>query len=171
MNSNKSLYEDLWEKGWLEELGEPGPSYRSRMRLLMRRIRNLSVETGARILDIGCGNGNLLILASCLIPKPRLFGVDISQNAVEVARKRLPEGRFAECDLAKEPIPFDEKFDLILCSEVLEHIGEPSLVLEKVYAILKPGASFVLSVPAGKDKWGPHDKAVGHLHRFERDEM
>ena len=76
------------------------------------------------------------------------------------------------CDLEKLPFP-DNKFDAVICTQVLEHVKEPQLVLDEAFRALKPGGVIYLSAPQG---WGihqqPHDyfRFTNHglQHLFEK---
>ena len=71
---------------------------------------------------------------------------------------------------ASESLP-DEKYDLILCSEVLEHIAEDRMALGNLYSMCKSGGQVIITVPHGPKYWTPHDDAAGHYRRYTRDEM
>lgn len=98
-----------------------------------------------RLLDVGCGSGNKLILAKQL--GWDVTGLEIDSNAVMTARKQrlnVIEGGFR--DLAN----FDNKFDCIICSHVLEHVYNPIEMLELLTKSLKPGGTLLLSLPNSK---------------------
>lgn len=63
------------------------------------------------------------------------------------------------------------RFDVIVCSEVLEHVAEPLLVLKGIGALLAPGGLGVITVPGGMRYWSELDESAGHLRRFEYDEF
>ena len=63
------------------------------------------------------------------------------------------------------------RFDVVVCSEVLEHVAEPKRVLEGIAAVLAPGGGGVITVPAGQRYWSALDESAGHLRRFEHDEF
>lgn len=100
------------------------------------------------ILEVGCEGGNLLIN----VPNAkRIVGADISSTALNDAANLFEnQGRFAEffqCD-AQEYLPFSkDEFDVIICSEVLEHVPNPRRVLENIYDISTDKTRIVISVP------------------------
>jgi 2-polyprenyl-3-methyl-5-hydroxy-6-metoxy-1,4-benzoquinol methylase len=97
------------------------------------------------VLDLGCGAGNLL-------PKlqgSRIVGVDLSDMLLAQAKARV-EGK-AHIELKKAPaeqLPYpDNTFDRVVCSEVLEHVLDPKVVLKEIRRVAKAGARVVLTVP------------------------
>ena len=111
------------------------------------RIRILidlaAIKTTDRVLEVGCGAGHILER----IDRGRLYGIDISDVQVERARARL--GARAELrKSAGEAIPYDDRsFDKILCSEVIEHVLHPVLLLKEMKRVLKDDGLLSLSIP------------------------
>ena len=98
------------------------------------------------VLDLGCGEGYCLTL----IPKAKkIVGVDISKVALKRANT-LIKSRNIDAALefgdAQNP-SMDEKFDKILCSEVLEHVPDPRKVMKNVYSLLNSNGLLVVSIP------------------------
>lgn len=102
------------------------------------------IGSGKRILDIGCGEG---LLCKLLMEKGNeVIGIDISDNAVELA-KRNGINAFV-CDVENEALPFEGFFDVIILSEVLEHLISPKKVIKKLMVYLKPkDGYFVITFP------------------------
>lgn len=142
-------------------------------RILLGVIRPY-LEGRKKILDIGCGVGTIdFYLAS--IGKD-VLGVDVSKNAIKLSRENAKllglsnKAKFLKLDFPNE-IPTG-RFDLIVCSEVLEHIRDDKRALAVMYKLLKPKGVLVLSTPSCKAplyRWGiakNFDKKVGHLRRY-----
>ena len=79
-----------------------------------------------RLIDVGCGTGHLLRLTvdRMAVAPERVVGVDHSEAGIRRARELLPAATWVVADLYS--IPVEERFDLVLCTEVLEHLHEPS---------------------------------------------
>ena len=98
------------------------------------------------VLDLGCGTGDLLYTLGILIGEEACcVGVDLSPEMLAVAQAKIvdcPHTSVIQTDVT-QPLPFaDESFDLVASLHLLQEISAPSLVLEEVYRILKPGGSF-----------------------------
>lgn len=102
---------------------------------------------GTRVLDIGCGNGALSGLF--LERECQVVGVDLGERGIEIARTAHPEARF-------EVVPADDRilerlgeppFDLVVSTEVIEHLYAPEACLRGGYVALRPGGRLILSTP------------------------
>ena len=102
---------------------------------------------GKDVFDAGIGPG--YALATLLNgSKPRsVSGLDYSQVAVDNCYKVIPSGKFYVGSLY-EPIPGN--YDLVFCTEVLEHLEEPSVALKRILSCVKSGGTAVLTVPNGR---------------------
>ncbi len=104
-----------------------------------------SFKKGDRVLDFGCGNGRFYELIKDF--EIEYFGVDISEQLLEIAKNRVPSGKFY---LIKEDLslPFsDQFFDIIVCIASLHHIPSFNLqlkVVKELYRVLKKDG-FVIS--------------------------
>lgn len=95
-----------------------------------------------RLMDVGCGNGNMLDVAQQL--GWRAMGLELDPNAVRAARTRgldVLEGSYAR--LAE----FEGELDCVICSHVLEHVHDPQDMLRKLSGALKLGGTLLLSLP------------------------
>lgn len=97
------------------------------------------------VLEIGCEQGVLLAaLPSC----KQKVGVDISEVALKDAARRLgKKAKFLKADAEKKIALPDHSFDCIVCSQMLEHVAHPELVLANIKRLAKPEARIVISVP------------------------
>lgn len=95
------------------------------------------------IIEIGCGAGNVIEKASAC----KLFGVDISPSVLKKARQRLNERvHLFQADAQNLPCK-DQTFTQIICSEVLEHLLDPSAAIKEMARVLKTQGTLVISVP------------------------
>lgn len=105
-----------------------------------------------RILDVGCGVGRVSLELARRFPNIEVVGVDVDQASIEHARLSAPpdNARFLHmADLGP-----DEKFDLVIASEVLEHVERPDEFLVALRKYLSEGGCVVLTVPNG---YGPFE--------------
>jgi 2-polyprenyl-3-methyl-5-hydroxy-6-metoxy-1,4-benzoquinol methylase len=102
----------------------------------------------AQVVDVGCGVGDLLVALRSRRPSIRTFGCDFSERAVARAQTRLPEGQFVRHVIAD--LPYDSQaFDVVLCTDTLEHLEQPARVVEELVRICAPGGVVVIVVPDG----------------------
>ena len=99
-------------------------------------------EPGMRLLDVGCGSGEFLAYARSA--GWEVVGVDPDPKAVEVARNRGLDVRKGGIEVLD---PEWDRFDGITLNHVIEHVHEPLTVLERCYALLKPGGWIWLETP------------------------
>ena len=110
------------------------------------------------ILDIGCGNGNI----SYQLAKSghKVTGIDISEETILFAQKNYgstPGLEFKIIDIESFNPVESEKYDVIVCSEVLEHLFQPERLTLNFKKLLKPGGVAVITVPNG---FGPRETLI-----------
>jgi len=112
-----------------------------------RRLRVLGqlagVRPGERLLEVGCGAGHVL----AGFPQARRTGIDLSSTMLEWARRRLGAA-VPLCRGLADGLPFPEgAFDVVLCTEVLEHTPDPGAVLRELMRVAGPRGRVVVSIP------------------------
>lgn len=108
----------------------------------MELFRRYVGGPGRRVLDLGCRDG---ALTSRYAEGNEVVGVDADREALAEAAKLGIETRWADLD---EPLPFDDAgFDVVVAGELLEHLRDPARVVADVRRVLRPGGTFVGSVP------------------------
>lgn len=123
--------------------------------------------SNGKVLDVGCAYGFMLERFPDSFEK---FGVDVSEYAISVAKKRLPSAVFAVSD-AEKRLPFQEDtFDTIICNDVLEHLENPAVALENIKRVLKKGGILYINTPNlnlfRKKVLGFADKKEHHMSLF-----
>ncbi len=95
------------------------------------------------MLDLGCGDGRVAALVSA----SELVLADVSEVALERAAERLPGARIVAIE-PDRPLPLpDNSFDLVLCTETLEHVRDVQLLLSEARRVLRPGARLAVTTP------------------------
>lgn len=98
------------------------------------------------VLDIGCHSGTFTKKILNKIGSNKIYGIDISHSAINLAKKRIPDGHFEVVNAEKLPF-INNFFDAIFCLEVLEHVDHPEKVIEEIKRVLKIGGYAIFLVP------------------------
>ena|SRR2546425_1206487 len=109
------------------------------------------LEPGTRVLDVGCGNGHLA--SYFLSRRCQVVGIDLSLQGVELARLTYPNARFEALPADQEILDSlgEEPFDIVVSTEVIEHLYAPRDFARGCFAALKPGGKFLRTTPSSWD--------------------
>jgi 2-polyprenyl-3-methyl-5-hydroxy-6-metoxy-1,4-benzoquinol methylase len=144
---------------------------RTALNLFFKSLLEMEFE-GDAILDAGCGEGFGALNILSKYPDGKVFGVDLSADAVAAAKSIVPQMPSAVADVTRLPFP-DKQFDVVVSLEVLEHLPQPELAVEMYKKLSR--RYILLSVPnepvfrtlrmlEGSDllRWGDHPKHINH---------
>jgi len=110
-----------------------------------RLLRSAGVDAGMRVLDLGCGAGDVSMLAAELVgPEGSIVGIDRSQEVLNVARRRAQEAGLLQISYvcaSVEEFSVDEPFDLVIGRYILVHQPEPVALLRKAARLVQPGGA------------------------------
>ncbi len=155
-------YDQGWETKW-DDMKKFGPFSRHIRRNIFNLISQLPFET---VLDVGCGQGELLVELQSSFPHIKPYGIDISNSAIEMASARVSQGQFWVLDTSKEHL--SEQFDLVVCSEVLEHIPDDRAVLRNLAQMT--GKYLIISTIQGRMRRFEAGE-VGHVRNYASGEL
>lgn len=144
--------------------------YVARRDIIRQTIKSLNLPNNAKILEVGCGTGGNL---SMLSEFGRVSAIEMDKNAIKIASDESVKNRM-DIQIGSMPNdnPFsEERFDLIVLFDVLEHIEPDQETLHALYACLKTGGNIVISVPAYQWLWGEHDVQLHHKRRYLKGEV
>lgn len=127
------------------------------------------------IIDLGCGTANKLVK---LYPKFKIIGLDYGEN-LEYCKQNYPFGQWIEHDLDRPvPIPVhltDLKSSIIICSDVIEHLKNPSALLNNLFYMLKHAPICIISTPDRDRIYGTDYKTPPgnemHVREWNKDEF
>lgn len=128
------------------------------------------------VIDVGCGTGRLLHELVTRAAPGRVVGIDHAGSGVQRAGELVPSGEFHVADLYD--LRLDERFDLVLCTEVLEHVPDPETAVERLVRLCDTSGAILITVPDGAtDTWEGHvnywneTELVGFLGRYGEVEL
>ena len=135
------------------------------MRELELALLRGRLRPGARFLDAGCGTGGFLRFLLDRGAIGSAAGVDVSPEAIELARQRVPEAELSVASVTDLPFD-DEAFDAAVLNDVLQHVpeGEVERSLEELRRVLRPGAPLLVRTGGARrarrerDDWRIYDR-------------
>jgi trans-aconitate methyltransferase len=163
----KAFYDDMWGRYMGLEAASPAAFHRRRVVVdLAHRV----APSALRILDVGCGQGELLRDLQGRLPAARISGSDLSSRSISDSRARNPTFDLFEMDVAAPDFAARYQaqrgaFDLVTCCEVLEHIPDHETAARNVASLLAPGGALIVTVPGGK--MSKFDLAIGHQRHYD----
>lgn len=139
-----------------------------RRRLFRDAIQELGLPRDAAILDIGTSTGsNLRMLKD--IGFTNVQGLDPDDDAIRFcAEKGL--GVVRKGDVCSMPFG-NAEFDLVLATDIIEHVDDDVAALLEIRRVLKPGGRAIVTVPAFKFLWGLQDEVAHHKRRYTRRQL
>jgi len=174
-NNTHNIYKQFHKetKSQLRLINENNFTYKLILQVLNRYLKN-----NQKILDIGSGAGTLALY--CGFKINQVVGVDISTQAVKSANESAVQIGLNNVSFKVMKFPEEypsEKFDLIICTEVIEHLEDDLKALKVIYKLLKPNGIAIVSTPslnAPLYRIGlatDFDKRVGHLRRYTMESL
>ena len=144
--------------------------FRARNRILSLLARQAVAEfaAGYRVLEVGCGDGNVLRFLEEACPDGVVVGMDYFLEGLVYARGRC------SCPLVQGDLkmpPFGKTFHLIGIFDVLEHLPDDRQVLRDLWRVLDAQGRLLLTVPADPGLWSAFDEASGHCRRYRIAEL
>jgi SAM-dependent methyltransferase len=140
--------------------------FEGRRAVMWALLHRAGVRDGARMLDAGCGTGRNLQEFGRLGPAT---GVDPSPEAIDFCRQRGIEG-VTRGTIEHLEFPIGA-FDLILATDVLEHLRDDRAALRELRRVAAPGANLLCTVPAYRWLWSGHDDEHHHFRRYTLREL
>ena len=136
-------------------------------------IEKINPWLGGKILEVGCGTGNLTGL---LLQHGKVIPSDVNEVYLQTVERKFQShfnlGKPLRWDIQEPPPPdLEGSMDTIVCSNVLEHVEEDEEALGHCFRLLSPGGRLILLVPALKWLYNGLDQELGHCRRYGRAEL
>ena len=148
----------------------PGRLYRHQ--IINQVIRTAKISGNQSIVDIGCGTGELLNHLAMEFSPQNLLGLDISKVGISKAQENYPNLNFALIEVNDDgyiSMTMKSAADIIVCSEVLEHLEEPKEILRFISNILQAKGVLIVTVPAGPMSF--LERYIGHHRHYTKDSL
>jgi len=144
--------------------------FRARNQAIATLVRQLTVglAPGYRVLEVGCGTGNVLRVLEQVCPTGTVIGMDLFAEGLRYAQQRT------HCPLVQGDVhaaPCTTPFALIGLFDVLEHLPDDGQILHDLWTLLVPGGVLLLTVPAHPALWSYCDEAAHHCRRYSQHEL
>jgi SAM-dependent methyltransferase len=165
---------DSWDDHWKQfaESAEVGPTPRYRRELIGSLLDFRAPGESVRFLEIGSGTGEFAMEFCESFPAATYLGLELSRTGVDISRERVPVAQFQQRDLL-QPAGSGEWLGYgathALCSEVLEHLDEPSVLLRNAGSYCAPGCRLIVTVPGGP--MNAFYQHIGHRRHYRPTEL
>lgn len=117
-------------------------------------LRDAGISSGMRVLDIGCGMGDVTMIAAQLVgPAGHVTSIDLDQASVETAQRRAAAFGFENTSFGRADIATympSNPFDAIIGRLVLQFVPDPIAIIKRLYGMLRPGGILALQEPTWK---------------------
>lgn len=142
----------------------------------LMRMAGISDVTGLKILDVGCGVGTMSLYFA--VNGAQVTGVDISPRAVQIAKAAAKDLGLKNVEFINGEVEKGTgQYDLILCSEIVEHVPDEIGFLKTIHSNLKKTGKLVLTTPSRENLlfqlgyYKKFDEEVGHLRRYTMESL
>jgi len=162
-----AFYDAMWQRYAHLDAASPAAFHRRRL------VVDLAARAAPRarhVLDAGCGQGELLAELAARLSAAQIAGADVSARSVADSRAKSPGTDLFVLDLAAADFEAQQRerlgrYDLVVCSEVLEHIADDEAAAARLVRLLAPGGHLVATVPGGA--MSRFDVAIGHHRHYD----
>jgi len=156
-------YNEFWRNN---ESHYNHPSVKLRYKFIKKSLQKLSFNS---LLDVGCGDGVLLNDIKHNFFDKQLAGTDISSTIININKQKIEGVSFFESDISQKNINSDLYYDVIVCSEVIEHLNAWKTAIKNLYALNNSNGFLLLTTQSGKIY--KSDINVGHVQHFKLKEL
>lgn len=139
---NRELFYDKFSEEWSKKINDSETN--KRIRIIYEELLPKEYLKGKKFLEVGCGLGYFSNKASKI--GANVTGIDIGPNLVEINKKKTPKGVFKVASASDLPFK-DETFDVVLSTEVIEHVNNQKSALKEMCRVLKKNGILVITTP------------------------
>jgi SAM-dependent methyltransferase len=143
-----------------------GPVHRHQRRIYHFLLKLIQDRKPKSVLDIGCGSGDNLCFIKRLFPSIKVFGIDITDVPLKIARQVIPNGTFWTDDIQELKAP-RETYDIVTFFEVIEHLQNDSIALSNIYKLTNK--YLLLSTVGGMMR--EVEREIGHYRNYQLEQL
>ncbi len=137
-----------------------------RKSIISQQLKKLGLKGNPKILNIGCGTGGMIPLFE---QYGQVTNVDVSGEAIAFCKKL---GYKNTIKYNGHKLPFkSSSFDMVVATDVLEHIEDDSGALKEWARVLRPNGHLLITVPAYQWLWSEHDESLHHHRRYTASQL
>jgi 2-polyprenyl-3-methyl-5-hydroxy-6-metoxy-1,4-benzoquinol methylase len=165
---------DDWERHWqlFADSAALNPAQAMRHQFVLDLWSEHAVDTSSNFVDFGSGQGDFLEKFGRRYPHAKLLGLELSARGVAISRQKTPSATFIMLDLFSPSQEMDSYHGWAggaVCSEVLEHVDDPTAFLRAASQYLSANAMILITVPSGR--MSAFDRHIGHRRHFTRESL
>jgi SAM-dependent methyltransferase len=127
------------------------------------------LQPGYRVLEVGCGTGNVLRDLQKSAVGGTVVGMDLHLEGLRYAQRRVDPALLVRADAGRPP--FSVRFDVVGLFDVIEHLDDDVAVLRQLRELLTANGTLLLTVPANRNLWSYFDVGAHHRRRYEMAEL
>lgn len=140
-----NFWANKYDKLWVQKYSlKPTRNY------ILSAVSNIVSNDNMKVLDLGCGPGELIEELESNFDNLHVTGVDFSEGMLEVSRKRNPEAEHIKMDVA-ELYKLRDKFDVIVCTHSLPYYKNPENVMKELNRLLKDNGRIFIGFASGNN--------------------
>ena len=138
-----NFWADKYDKLWVQKYSlKPTRNYI--VKALSKYIKNDEIK----VLDLGCGTGELIFELTNKFNKFEVTGIDFSEKMIEISKKRNPSAKHLKMDASELNI-LDSKYDIILCTHSMPYYKEPKNVFKHLNNLLSDEGKLLIGFASG----------------------
>ncbi len=135
----------------------------------LRWERLIKDFNGGKIIDLGCLDSLIPMMAKKRFPECESWGLDQAEDAIHYLARECPEINYTVGDVYKTELPTGY-FDYVVAGELIEHLEKPEDFFAEAFRILKPGGILAISTPKEETEKGEVD-GFRHLWSYTREDI
>ena len=127
------------------------------------KFKNIAhyIYNGSKVLDLGCGGGDLVREINTEQPQCWVTGLDYSNDVIEKLKKESTLNKWVCADATNTGLVYNS-YDFVTCCETLEHVDDPELIVKEAYRLLKDDGRLIVTTP-----FRNHIPSPEHVWEFE----